>query len=172
MTNNEWPTPNQPSTPWPIQPVDPRDTMSRDELLMKWEGIKKELSDLKEKEQEFRKYIVKRAFPDAKEGMNNQDLGNGYTLKAGVKYNYKLAENKKVEACLDRIAKVGNQGEFIAERLVSWTPNFLLTEYRNLQEQEKDGSKDAKAILAIVNEMLTVDTAMPTLEIKEPKGKK
>ena len=156
---------------WPTQPTDPRDTMSRDECLLAWQKIKDQITTLKEQEQEFRKYIVKRAFPDAKEGMNNQDLGNGYQLKAGVKFNYNL-DQTKVENCLDRIAKIGNQGEFIADRLVKVTYSFLLTEYRNLQEQEKDGSKDAKEILAIVNEMLTVDDAMPTLEIKEPKAKK
>lgn len=154
-------------------PKNPLDAMSQDELLILWNDKKKALEYAKNDEMTMRKYIVGRAFPNATEGVNNLNLGNGYTLKAGVKFNYKLADNKVVESCLDRIALTGNIGPFIAERLVSWTPNFLKTEYTNLQEQAKDGDKTAIDILKIINdEMLTIDKAAPTLEIKEPKSKK
>ena len=77
---------------------------------------------------EMRKYIVSRAFSENVEGTNNKDLGNGYTLKAGIKFNYKIAvDNNKLEECLDRIAKIGNRGNIVAERMISWTfPRFLL----------------------------------------------
>ncbi len=114
--------------------------------------MQSELVTLKAQELSFRKYIVDRAFPQKHEGMNNLDLGNGYTLKAGVKFNYKLADNDTVEKCLDKITKIGNQGAFIADRLVSWTPNFLLTEYRNLQKDAEGGSKEAVEILKAIKE--------------------
>jgi len=105
--------------------------------------------------------------------MNTQDLGNGYQLKAGVKYNYNLdSDNNKIEDALLRIGKVSNEGPFIADRLISWTPNFLLTEYRQLQESAQAGSPQAKEMLKIVGEILTITDAAPTLEIKQPKGKK
>lgn len=154
------------------QPTNPWDTKSEDECLLHWDKIKRDLAALKETELEFRKYIVSRAFPAKQEGINNKDLGNGYTLKAGVKFNYKLADNDLVEACLDKIATIGNEGQFVAERLVSWTPNFLITEYRQLQEQAEKQSPTAIAILAEVQKMLTIAEAAPTLEIKEPKAKK
>ena len=152
-------------------PINPLDALSQDELLLKWDALKADLAKAKEAEMEMRKYIVSRAFPDKHEGTNILELGNGYELKAGIKFNYSLADNKTVENCLDRIALIGNQGSFIAERLVSWKPSFLLTEYRNLQEQEKDGDSTAKAVLTIVHEMLTIKDAAPSL-IKAPKGKK
>jgi len=152
--------------------VDPRDALSQDDVLMKHDDIKKKLAALKEEEMEWRKYIVKRAFPNAHEGMNTLELGGGYQLKAGVKFNYNLKDNDTVEAGLDRIAAIGNEGQFIAERLVSWTPNFLLTEYRALQEQSEKGSQAAKAILKEVETFLIIDDAAPTLAIKEPKAKK
>ena len=162
--------------PWlhPAPPMgNPLDALSKDELLMQWTKLKQSLASAKEAEMTMRKYIVSRAFPDAEEGTNKQELGNGYTLKAGVKFNYKLADNKIVENCLDRIAMIGNQGSFIAERLVSWSPSFLLTEYRNLQEQAEDKDPTAIEILKIVNqEMLTIEQAAPTLEIIEPKVNK
>ncbi len=148
--------------------MDHRDSMTRDEVLLAWQRSQHDLKIAKENEMEWRRYVIKRAFPEAKEGTNTTELGNGYALKAVVKYNYKLLPNEVVEHCLERISKIGNQGSFIADRLVSWTPNFLLTEYRSLQEED---TEEAKSILKIVNEMLIINEAAPTLEIKEPRKK-
>lgn len=160
----------------PPTTTNPWDAKSQDDVLLEWDRLKKLVNSTKELELKFRKYVVDRAFPDKHEGMNNLDLGNGYTLKAGIKFNYKLAENDKVEKTLDVIAKIGNQGSFIADRLVSWTPNFLLTEYRKLQEEATNSdpmiNEPAKAILKEIDGMLTIDDAAPSLEIKEPKVKK
>ena len=175
MTNQwstGWNVPQPQSTNWQQPTINPWDALNQDQLLMLWDGKKKALSDAKEAEIELRKYIVKRAFPTPKEGTNTIELGNNYELKANIKFNYKLADNKIVENCLDRIALMGNLGPFVAERLVSWSPSFLLTEYHNLQEQAKDGDKFASDVLKIVNEMLEITDASPTLEIKEPKKKR
>jgi len=123
-------------------------------------------------EMDLRKYIVGRSFPKKIEGTNTKELGNGYQLKASIKYNYNLADNDTVEEKLNKISSLGNMGPFIADRLVSWKPSFLLTEYRQLCEDEAKGDKFAKSVLNIVNEMLTITEAAPSLEIKEPKGKK
>lgn len=150
-------------------PADPRDTMDRDQLLMEWMKLKEALALAKELEMDMRKYVTKRAFPEPVEGVNTQELGNGYQLKAKVKYNYKLdSDNNKIWDCLDRISKIGNEGPFIAERLVSWTPSFLLTEYRTLQESD---SETAKSILKEIETVLVITDAAPELKIKEPKKK-
>jgi hypothetical protein len=168
----EWPSNNQPQ-PDPMQSLNPWDSMNEDALLMLWSDKKAAIEKAKAEEMDLRKYIVAREFPKKQEGTNTKELGNGYQLKAGIKYNYKLADNDTVEGCLNTIAKLGNQGTFIAERLVSWTPNFLLTEYRQLQEEAEKGSEFAKQCLDEINKMLTITEAAPTLEIKEPKkGKK
>jgi len=177
--NSQWPNTDNGKlamqNAWPEQlkppSTNPWDALSQNELLMKHVALKRAVEDAKEAELELRKYIVNRAFPQKHEGTNTLDLGNGYSLKAGVKFNYQLADNETVEKTLDAIAKIGNDGAFIAERLVSWKPNFLLTEYRKLQE-EAATSAVAKAILDKVNDMLTITDAAPTLEIKEPKVKK
>lgn len=147
------------------------DNKDRDAVLMEWDRRKKALITIKEEEMEFRKYVVKRNFPNPEEGTNKIDLGSGYELKAKISYNYKLADNDTVEKGLDQIAKIGNQGAFIADRIVSWTPIFLLTEYRKLQEEEAT-SEDARKILSIIYTFLTIEDAAPSLEIKEPKSKK
>src|SRR5277367_2005257 len=107
------------------------DQLNEDQLLTMWDWKKKAIEQLKSDEMELRKYIVSRAFPDKHEGVNTKELGNGYALKASIKYNYLLDnDNKKVEAALDAITKCGNQGSFIAERLVNWKPTLSLSEYR------------------------------------------
>ncbi len=155
--------------PWPQTPSNPVDAMNEDQLLMLWADKKKAIDVAKEAEMDLRKYIVGRAFPQKHEGMNTKELGNGYALKADIKFNYNLADNDTVEACLERIASLGNSGAFLADRLVSWKPSFLLTEYRQLCEDKDKGSKFAEQCLNIVNEMLTIKEAAPALEIKTPK---
>lgn len=147
------------------------DAKSQDEVLAEWEGRKTLLATAKEREMEFRKYVVSRAFPNPTEGTNTLELNNGYALKANIKYNYKLADNDTVEKTLDRIAKIGNNGPFIADRLVSWSASFLLTEYRDIQEEAEKGSIEAIAILKEINNMLTIENAAPSLEIKQGKKK-
>lgn len=175
--NTDWPTP-QNSLPEGISQdladrlVKNGFAVNNDGVLMLWQQAKDILAKAKEDEMEIRKTAVKIYVPTPTEGTNTVELGNGYELKAGIKFNYRLAENDIVESCLDRIAAIGNEGKFIADRLVSWTPSFLITEYRVLQEEKEKGNPTAIQILNIVSEMLTITDAAPSLDIKEPKKKK
>lgn len=170
--SNSWSTEPRPNTngTWNTMP-NPWDAKSQDELLTMHLALKQSLEKAKADEMDLRKYIVNRAFPQKHEGVNTLDLGNGYSLKAGVKFNYKLADNDTVEKTLDKIAAIGNEGQFIAERLVGWTPTFHLQEYRTLMEAAPSSAM-AQEILATIGEMLTISDAAPTLEIKEPRVKK
>lgn len=148
--------------------------LTQDGMLMLWGYWKLNLQTAKDLEMEYRKVCASFLTPTKPEGTTNVELGNGYVAKVVNKYNYNLAsDNDKVWSALDKIAKVGNQGAFIAERLVSWHPSFLKTEYVTLQEEAEKGSLEAKQILEIVNsEMITITDAAPTLDIKPPKAKK
>lgn len=170
---SNWPNPHSQTShdlQWPSS--NPWDALNEDQLLLLWADLKKAIETAKQQELDLRKYIVKREFPKAEEGINTKELGNGYELKASVKYNYTLADNDTVEACLEKVANLGNAGSAIADRLVSWKPSFLLKEYRQLQEDKDKGSKFADDCLKVINEMLTINEGAPTLEIKEPKVKK
>lgn len=172
---NNNPSWNYGETTAPVNPTpsNPWDVLSEDQLLLLWQDMKKAIETAKEAEMELRKYIVKREFPKADEGTNTKELGDkGYKLKAVVKYNYNLADNDTVEKCLDHISALGNEGAFIADRLVSWKPNFLKTEYNDLLERKSKGDERAAKILDIVNDMLTITEGAPTLDIVEPKAKK
>ena len=170
---NEWSSPTSNNTQWPSNPTpsNPWDAMNEDALLLEWQKKKNAIETAKAEEMELRKYIVTREFPKPKEGMNTKELGAGYQLKAGVKFNYNLADNDTVEATLEKLSNMGAAGSAIADRLVSWKPNFLLTEYRQLCEDKDKGSQFAQTALSVINDMLTITEAAPTLEIKEPKSK-
>lgn len=154
------------------QPLTETDKVTlRDYLLGQWEASKVALEAAKEAEMNLRKRIVVIAFdPSKQSGTERVELHNGYELKSVKKLNYgfvKMADGKgvdknKIDAALAVIEADGAVGELIAQRLVKWSPELSLTEYKQLSEAHK------KAIDAVI---VTSDGA-PTLEIVPPKGKK
>lgn len=176
QTINPWTTIEAPAKPeWLTEEIE-KDLLSAklplnsDGLLMLHQTLKAQLDHFKEREMTYRKVTAKVLVPNAHEGMNTVELGNGYQAKVAVKYNYKLdSDNDKIWEGLDKIKALGNEGSFVSDRLVSWQPNFLLTEYRQLQEDAEKGSQFAKDALRVIEGFLTISEAAPTLEIKEPK---
>lgn len=168
-----WSPPAQ--QPWPVadklqapvkqvEPeVSPYDSMTQDQVLMKWQELKKALETAKEAEMDMRKYIVKRAFPAPDEGTNKAELGMGYALKAVVKYNYKIkGDVDKIDSVIDKLSALDNEGSFIADRLFKWSATLSVAEYKILDPKYKK----------IVDEVVEVSEAAPTLDIVEPKSKK
>lgn len=168
---NDWSNFQHPS-PQQMESLNPWDKLSNDELLLLWQKKKDAIETAKAEEMELRKYVVGREFPNKHEGTTRKDLGNGYQLKAVIKYNYTLADNDIVEKCLDHISSLGNEGPFIADRLVSWKPSFLKSEYNELLNRKDKGDERAIKILEIINQMLTIKEAAPELDVIEPKTKK
>lgn len=143
----------------------------RDELLLQWQNASAALENAKIAEQQARLEVTRLLYPQGvPEGTNNIDLGRGYTLKIVGKMNYTLSESGKpknaamkpwaTRSALNEIEKLGNEGKFIAERLVKWSPELSLTEYRQLGEQYKK----------IIDTALTISPGMPTVSIEAPKG--
>jgi hypothetical protein len=132
-----------------------------DKLIVGWQQAAKELDAAKLSETMLRRAVFEIKFPAAEEGTNRVELGNGYALKAVNKYNYRL-KNKdgETEKALEAIARHGNDGPFIADRLVKWEPEISISEYRKLEEKYK----------LIIGPVLTITPGMPTLEIEEPKA--
>lgn len=162
---------DQKQQPITAAPSDPRDNLDKDAILLLWQQSKDVLAAAKQSEMELRKYVVKRAFPQAQEGMNTQELGNGFQLKASIKFNYNLIPDlDQVEKALDDIASMGNEGAFLADRLVKWEASFLLTEYRKLCED--DATEIQRKIKKRIDDVLIITDAAPSLEIKQPKSKK
>ena len=132
------------------------DKMDQNQLLMNWQKATTDLLIAKEHEMNMRKHIVGRLFPNAKEGTNNFNLGNGYKLTAVVKFNYKFESNDKVQEMIMEFERIDSD---VSARLVKWKPEPSITEYRKLTGMSKKIAD--KAILII--------DATPSLEIKAPK---
>lgn len=144
------------------------DNTQRDKLIVSWQQADAALAAAKEREMTLRSQVMTTCFPDAEVGTNNLELGKGYKLKGVRKLNYNLANGAgETEAALDAITKLGNEGQFIAERLVGWTPKLSLTEYKKLEETNPTHKK----IKDIIDAVLTVTDGAPTLEVVEPKAK-
>lgn len=141
----------------------------RDFLLMSWEESKAALEVAKEQEMIKRKQVVAFAFdPEKKLGTENIELGNGYKAKAVKKLSYGFVKDEagkldkqKIDDALSKIEATGSAGMLIAERLVKWTPELSLTEYKQLPETFK----------TIIDEVIVTTEGAPTLEIVAPKAK-
>lgn len=129
--------------------------MTRDEQLLAWRDAKKTLDAAKDAEMQMRKHIVDTHFDTSHVGTQNIELGEGWKVKAVVKENYVLdGDNDKVDAALDRLE------DWQAERLVKWSPRLSVSEYKKLDAEDK----------AVIDGVLTIKPASPTLELVPPKG--
>lgn len=142
----------------------------RDRLLLDWQAKQATLATAKEEEMKARKAAVMFMHDPAKSGTTeNVELGGGYkaTMKVPVNYGFIKRDDGKtdkarIEKALSKIEKDGEAGELIAERLVKWTPELSLTEYKQLSDKFKK----------IIDDVIVTTEGTPTLEIKEPKAKK
>lgn len=142
----------------------------RDQRIIDWQNADAVLTRAKQTEMDLRKAVYAECFPAAEVGTNTLELGKGFALKAVRKLNYNLANGAgETETALDLITKIGNEGSFIAERLVKWKPDLSVTEYKALQAKANEGDLAAKRILDIINEVLTISDGSPTLTVAEKK---
>lgn len=143
----------------------------RDRLLMAHQAAETALAVAKASEMTARKAAVDFCFDQYNNsGTERIELGNGYQAKAVKKVNYGWVkaldgvkvDRKKIEAALNQIEALGNEGPFIAERLIKWSPELSLTEYNKLAPQYK----------AIIDPVIVTTDGAPTLDIIAPKEKK
>lgn len=136
----------------------------KDKLLEDWQAAKTALAQWKQYEQELRTYIVEHGGifdPSKKKGTENVDIGNGYKLKSKKSITYKVA-NKKGEAIqmVQRLAALGEASAHKAKDLFRFDAELRVSKYGELDEVER----------ALVDEIITTKSGMPTLELVEPKG--
>lgn len=143
-----------------------------DQDIMAWQQANETLTAAKNKELELRNRVFAEAFPNAVVGTNTFDLGAKYELKGVRKLNYNLANgNDETANALDEIEKLGNEGPFIAERLVTWKPSLSVSEYKALQVDGPNPNPLHVKIKEIIDAVLTITDGTPTLEVKVPPKK-
>lgn len=142
---------------------------SRDAAIADYVETKKALAALQQLEREKRATLYTTLFPGNVDTTETLDLGNGFKLKATGSLNYRLTfstkddGDKPLQNALDAIEKTGNEGAFIADRLVRWKPELSVSEYKKLET--------ASPIKALIDSVLTITPGSPTLELVLPKDK-
>lgn len=167
--NNPWETP---ALAVPVAPVNPFKDWTPDQVLRAHQEAELRLGKAKELEMALRLEVVARYFANETKpkGTFNFELGNGYKLKLEKKQYIKVGdipEGKALEDTLDEIAKIGNVGSVLADRLVKFSPELSVTEYNKLD----DADDQEKRIKALIDAHITVTPATPTIKIVEPKNK-
>jgi hypothetical protein len=147
----------------PTEEVEAFDPATR---LAYWRALAAFVKQATEVERELRKQVVKEFFPNGAEGTNNYELPDGSKLKATIGITYKL-DKDKIDDALEQIERIGNDGNFIAERLVTWAPSLSVSEFKKLD----DASPSHAQIKEVIQTVLTTSPSTPTLEIIEPKVK-
>lgn len=132
--------------------------MTLDEMLLEQQQAAKQANFYAKRDKELRDLIYGMAFAGLEDGKtHNQPLGNGYFLKGKRDIRYKVDANA-ADAALDELTALGNEGPFVAERIIKWTPELSVSEYKKLTPAQK----------AIIDKVVTTTPGLPTLEIKEP----
>jgi plasmid stabilization system protein ParE len=141
-------------------------TQEQAELIMQWEQAKKASANAVELERNLRAQVVAAVAAEGKIGTNNYDLGRGYTLKIVKKLSYKI-DDSRVDDALANIEKLGNEGAFVGDRLVKFKPELSISEYNKLDATNPTHVR----IKSLIDDVLTISDASPTVEIVEPKSR-
>lgn len=137
-------------------------------LLQEWESSKVALEIAKEREANLRAAVFEINFPNAAEGTNRVELGNGYSIKAVVPYRYDLSnKDGKAEAALEAMANLSTEAAFIADRLIKWQPELSIKEYRGLTAD--NATDEQKKLLVLLGPILTITPGSPQVTLETPK---
>lgn len=136
-----------------------------DQLIADWSEKAKQLAIAKAAEAEARMTLLTVLYGFSTEaersGTENIELGNGYKLKAVFKMTPKLDNTgDKVDSMLAALEAMGAAGQLIAARLVKWSPELSITEYKQLPPEMK----------VVVDAITTFKPATPAVELVVPKS--
>lgn len=130
-------------------------------LLREWDAAKKAAANAVSTEKELRARVLSHfsayGSDELTSGVENVDIGGGFDLKMEHKLNYKL-DRDHIDDALNAIEKLAN-GELLAERLVKFTPELAVGEYKKLPAEAK----------TIIDRVITVSRASSSVSIAERK---
>ncbi len=128
-------------------------------LLADWENSRAILDGAKTNEMELRRQVQASFFPTPKEGTQRVDLANGWALKFVHKTNYTFDDKDELHKALSEIEATGNEGAFVAQRLVSFKPELKVAEYKTLADPYRK----------IIDRVITTKPAAPAIELEGPR---
>lgn len=118
------------------------------DLLIEWMQAAAELRELKEREQELRKAVIRQLFPSPVKGLNKRQLDAERELHATFRVNYKVDK-----------AAIMHVDPALRDSVIEWKPSVKESVYNKLDHSAKLQLADA----------ITVTPGLPSLEIKPSK---
>jgi hypothetical protein len=175
-----WGTPEVAAVAAPAPALTPEQFAEvRNAKIREWLGVAADLAQAKETEMRLRKELTAMMFPDAKKGTQRHEIGEGYNIKLEYKLNHKLGEADKVDdrgekisiasqvsSLEDEIIGSCTEGEFLATRLIKWTPALVVSEY------DKLAGDNGLLVKKLIDKLLTIEPAAPSLTFEPPKESK
>ena len=123
-------------------------------MLHRWYELNTQLAQLREEEMNLRKAIFDTYFQEAKEGVNNHTLPDGFVLK-GKRVVNRTIDKGALNASIEGFRVMG----ILVDEVVDWKPSLKVSAYRKLTpEQQK-----------VFDSVLVVKDGTPGLEIVAPK---
>lgn len=119
-------------------------------MLHRWYELNTQLAQLREEEMNLRKAIFDTYFQEAKEGVNNHTLPDGFVLK-GKRVVNRTIDKGALNASIEGFRVMG----ILVDEVVDWKPSLKVSAYRKLTlEQQK-----------VFDTVLVVKDGIPGLEI-------
>jgi hypothetical protein len=119
-------------------------------MLHRWYELNTQLAQLREEEMNLRKAIFDTYFQEAKEGVNNHTLPDGFVLK-GKRVVNRTIDKGALNASIEGFRVMG----ILVDEVVDWKPSLKVSAYRKLTpEQQK-----------VFDSVLVVKDGTPGLEI-------
>jgi hypothetical protein len=119
-------------------------------MLHRWYELNTQLAQLREEEMNLRKAIFDTYFQEAKEGVNNHTLPDGFVLK-GKRVVNRTIDKGALNASIEGFRVMG----ILVDEVVDWKPSLKVSAYRKLtHEQQK-----------VFDSVLVVKDGTPGLEI-------
>jgi hypothetical protein len=146
------------------------DDQKRDRVLADWQAAAAVLAAAKLDEMKKRTLAFPIVFGiNAKAGTNRVPLANGWSVKGVRKITYNLEKDTaKVNAVYEAVERLGNEGSFLAARILKRVYDFNEGEYKKLDATNPTHI----AVKLAIDAILTTKDGAPTLEIEPPKQAK
>lgn len=135
--------------------------VTRDRLFSEWQRQKMLLDRVKADELRTRLAFANFAGdPTKSEGSERIPISDGVQVKITKVINYTFTSREDVADALERMKATGPEGIFLANRVVRWTPELCIGEWKKLLPLYR----------AILDPAINAREGTPSLAIIEPKG--
>ncbi len=122
--------------------------------IEQWYYLHQEKKRITASEMLLRKKIFGALFPNAVEGTNKHDLGDGYFINAQFAYTREI-DPGALQAYREKLVEL----KVNPEKLINYKPSLVKSQYNLLTQEQKDA----------FDNVLIIKPGSPTLDIVKPK---